>query len=178
MEIRRSGSLAFIGLAAAIVVAGCGAAASSPAPTAPAASPVESMMEHSPMPSAEASMMEHSPMPSVAAAVSMGTFHAVDGSAMGTAALFDNADGSFTLTFEDFSIGSAAHTNVVLVTNKDVTSDSDIDKTAIVDLGPLKGTSGMQDFSVPHTADAMTLHTVVLWDTEMAHAIAAAPLHE
>ena len=45
-----------------------------------------------------------------------------------------------------------------------------------MDLGALKGTSGMQDFVVPATADAMTLHTVVLWDTEMTHAIAAAPL--
>ena len=31
-------------------------------------------------------------------------------------------------------------------------------------------------FVVPASADAMTYHTVVLWDTEMTHAIAAAPL--
>ena len=127
------------------------------------------MMEHSPSPSA--AMIESSPAP-----VSMGAFHAVDGSATGTAALFHRPDGSFVVTFENFSIASAASTNVVLVTNKDVTKDGDIDKTAIVDLGPLKGTSGMQDFVVPASADAMTFHTVVLWDTAMAHAIAAAPL--
>ena len=34
----------------------------------------------------------------------------------------------------------------------------------------------MQDYTVPASADAMTFHTVVLWDTEMAHAVAAAPL--
>jgi hypothetical protein len=78
--------------------------------------------------------------------------------------------------FEDFSVASNAHTDVILVTNKDVTKDGDIDKTAIVDLGPLTGTSGMQDFAVPASADAMTFHTVVLWDTAMTHAIAAAPL--
>ncbi len=85
-------------------------------------------------------------------------------------------DGTFAITFEDFSIASNAHTDVILVTNKDVTKDADIDKTAIVDLGPLQATSGMQDFTVPSSADAMTYHTVVLWDTEMTHAIAAAPL--
>jgi hypothetical protein len=90
--------------------------------------------------------------------------------------LFHKPDGSFVITFEEFSIDSIAHTNVILVTNKDVTKDADIDKTAILDLGPLKGTSGMQDFAVPASADAMTFHTVVLWDTEMTHAIAAAPL--
>ena len=121
-------------------------------------------------------MMEHSAAPSIAAPVSTGTFHAVDGTATGTVALFHKPDGTFAITFEDFSIASNAHTNVILVTNKDVTKDGDIDKTAIVDLGPLKGTSGMQDFVVPASADAMTYHTVVLWDTEMTHPIAAAPL--
>ena len=91
--------------------------------------------------------------------------------------MFHRPDGSFVVTFEDFSIAGASNIDVILVTNKDVTSDSDIDKTAIVDLGPLKGTSGMQDFAVADAADAMSLHTVVLWDTQMAHAIAAAPLH-
>ena len=169
-------------LASILVVAACttsGSATASPAETA--------MMEHSPSPaasammeespSAEASgMMEHSPSPAAAAPVASGTFHKVDGSAQGTVALFHNADGTFTVTFEDFSIDSAANTHVVLVTAKDVTKDGDVDKTALVDLGALKGTSGMQDFAVPASADAMTYHTVVLWDSEMAHAIAAAPL--
>jgi Electron transfer DM13 len=170
-------------LIALLALAGCTAAAT-PAPTTPeptammehSAMPSESaMMEHSAMPS-ESAMMEHSAMPSTAAPVSSGTFHKVDGTAQGTVALFHNPDGTFTITFEDFSIDSAAGTHVVLVTNKDVTKDGDVDKTALVDLGPLKGTTGMQDFAVPASADAMTFHTVVLWDTGMAHAIAAAPL--
>jgi hypothetical protein len=80
------------------------------------------------------------------------------------------------VTFESFSIASAAHTDVILVPNKDVKSDGDIIKASMVDLGSLKGTSGMQDFAVPPSANAMTYHAVVLWDTQMAHAIAAAPL--
>ncbi|MEO8229037.1 MAG: DM13 domain-containing protein [Chloroflexota bacterium] len=158
-------------LAPILIVSGCTSAGASatPAPTESA------MIEHSPSPEASA-MMEHSPSPAAAAPVSSGTFHKVDGSAQGTVALFHNADGTFTITFEDFAIDSAANTHVILVTNKDVTKDGDVDKTAIVDLGALKGTSGMQDFPVPAAADAMTYHTVVLWDTEMAHAIAAAPL--
>ena len=151
--------LAVIGFAAAVVVAACSSAGSSAAPSA--------------SPSA---MVEHSATPSVAAPVSMGTFHGVDGNASGTAALFHKPDGTFVITFEDFSVASADHTNVVLVPNKDVTGDADIDKTTLVDLGPLQGTTGMQDYTVPASADAMSFHTVVLWDTEMAHAVAAAPL--
>ena len=165
---RRLGSIAMVAVIAAL--AGCSAAATA-APSTPAPSAI---VEHSAMPSE--SMMEHSASPSVAAPVSKGTFHGVDGTATGTVALFHNADGTFTITFEDFSISSAAGTHVVLVPNKDVTKDGDVDKATLVDLGPLTGTSGMQDFKVPATADAMTFHTVVLWDTGMAHAIAAAPL--
>ena len=172
-----------IGLSAVVLVAACSSAGAS----APASAGASAMMEHSAMPSASAmmehsampsasAMMEHSAAPSAAAAVSTGTFHAVDGTATGTVALFHKPDGTFVLTFEDFSIASDAHTDVILVTNKDVTKDGDVDKTAIVDLGPLTGTTGMQDFVVPSSADAMTYHTVVLWDTEMTHAIAAAPL--
>jgi hypothetical protein len=147
-----------------------GAGSAGPASAGPSA-----MVEHSASPEASA-MMEHSASPAVAAPVGMGTFHPVDGTARGTVALFHKPDGSFVITFEDFSVASNAHTNVIFVMNKDVTSDADIDKTKIVDLGPLKGTTSMQDFAVPASADAMTYHTVVLWDTEMTHAIAAAPL--
>lgn len=160
-----------IGLSALVVLAACAGTAK----TTPPSPEASAMVEHSAMPSSSA-MVEHSAAPSVAAPVSSGTFHPVDGTATGTVALFHKADGTFVITFEDFAIASNAHTDVILVTNKDVTKDGDIDKTAIVDLGPLTGTSGMQDFVVPASADAMTFHTVVLWDTAMTHAIAAAPL--
>ena len=163
-----------IGLSAIVLLSACSSAGSSAAASVAASA----MAEHSAMPSASA-MVEHSAAPSASAMMehsAMPTFHAVDGTATGTVALFHKPDGTFAITFEDFSIASNAHTNVVLVTNTDVTKDGDIDKTAIVDLGPLKGTSGMQDFVVPASADAMIYHTVVLWDTEMTHPIAAAPL--
>lgn len=121
-------------------------------------------------------MVDHSPAASAAAPVGIGPFHAVDGTASGTAALFHKPDGSFVITFETFSTPTASHIDVILVPNRDVTTDGEIDRTTIVDLGPLTGTAGMQDYAVPASADAVTYHTVVLWDTEMTHAVAAAPL--
>ena len=108
----------------------------------------------------------------------MGNFHAVDGTAGGSAALKHLADGSYEIVFEDFSTPSAAHTNVILVKNADVTKTVDVDQKAFLDLGPLKANSGMQDFKVPAAmmAGVMDYHTVVLWDTQMAHAVAAAAL--
>jgi len=110
--------------------------------------------------------------------VGTGTFHRVDADAMGTVTLEHLQDGSFAIVFEDFKVGSAQSTHVILVANTDVTKDGDIDQTKIVDLGPLKGATGMQDFKIPAemTANAMSYHTVVLWDLAMKHVIAAAPL--
>jgi hypothetical protein len=144
------------------------AACTSGATTSPVASPPPSIA-----PSLASSAAASGPT-----TVAMGTFHRVDSDATGTVALEHLADGSFAVVFEAFSIASAQHTNVILVANVDVTADADIDQTKIVDLGPLTGTTGMQDYKVPAemTAGAMTYHTVVLWDTAMKHAIAAAPL--
>jgi hypothetical protein len=177
---RRRAALAAGGMAAVFALSACTAAGA-------AAPPSDAMMEHSPTPAASMmaespspsdAMMEHSPTPAAAiqAPVAAGTLHGVDGSATGTVALYHRPDGTFVVTFEDLSIGTAAHTDVVLVRNADVTSGTRIDRSTLVDLGPLRGTSGMQDFTVPASADAMTYHAVVLWDTVMAHAVAAAPL--
>jgi hypothetical protein len=108
-----------------------------------------------------------------------GTFHDVDGSATGTAKLVVTPDGTYEVVFESFHIDAIEHTNVVLVENADVTSTGDIDKSMLLDLGPLTGMEGMQDYEIPAdmAGDVMEgYHAVVIWDTEMEHAIAAAPL--
>jgi len=55
----------------------------------------------------------------------------------------------------------------------------DIDPAALLDLGPLKATSGMQVYPIPAEMAATVMdgyHSVVIWDTAMAHVIAAAAL--
>jgi hypothetical protein len=140
-------------LLAVLVLAGCGAGATrSPAATA-AAQPTTQLMGR-------------------------GQFHDVDGTAMGEAQLIVAPDGAYKLVLESFSIAAIEHTNLALVKNADVTATADIDKSMLLDLGPLKATSGMQDFPIPAdmAGGVMEYHTAVIWDTEMAHAIAAAPL--
>ena len=139
----------------AVVAVGCASPAAS---SAPSAAPSEAATE----------------------AVAAGDFHAVDGTASGSAALKHLPDDSFVVVLEDFETAAIDHTSVVLVSNADVTGTADIDQSAILDLGPLKAATGMQDYPVPSemSADAMGYHTVVLWDTTMLHALAAAPLVE
>jgi Electron transfer DM13 len=108
-----------------------------------------------------------------------GTFHDIDGTATGEAQLIVAPDGAYEVVLEDFKIDSIEHTNLVLVSNADLTASSGVDPSKLLDLGPLKATSGMQDFPIPADMAGMVMqdyHTVVIWDTAMAHAIAAAPL--
>ena len=174
--IDRSAALrgAGLALATALLAAACSSAGASPTPVATATATHAAM-------ASESAMASHAAMASESAgamkSVSIGTFHAVDGTAAGTAAVIHLADGSFEISLEDFSIAAIAHTDIILVTNTDVLKTTDIDPKAILDLGPLKAPSGMQEFVIPASmaANAMGYHTVVLWDTQMLHAIAVAP---
>ena len=108
-----------------------------------------------------------------------GVLHDVDGKASGEAQLMVKPDGTYEVVLESFKIDSIAHTDVVLVSNTDVSATGDIDKSKLLDLGPLKSVEGMQDFPIPAEMASAVMegyHTVVIWDTEMAHATAAAPL--
>ena len=117
--------------------------------------------------------------PATTQVMSKGTFHDVDGTASGEARLVVKPDGTYEVVLESFMIVSIAHTNLVLVSNSDVAATADIDKAKFLDLGPLKAIEGMQDFVIPAAMASTVMegyHTAVIWDTEMAHAIAAAPL--
>lgn len=108
-----------------------------------------------------------------------GTLQPIDGTARGSAQLVVLPDQTYEVVLEDFSAELIAHTNVVLVSNAAVTSSSDIDKSKLLDLGPLKSTQGMQSFVIPAAMAGSVMegyHSVVIWDTEMTHAVAAAAL--
>ena len=175
VRTRRRPTLSIISLVAsglvAVLVAGCQASGASPSAATPSV-PVAAA------PSADATSAPAAEV--TPAIVASGAFHAVDGSASGTAQLKHLPDGSFTVVFEDFDTAGTDHTNVVLVSNMDVAATTDVDPSAILDLGALKAATGMQDYAIPAemSADAMGYHTVVLWDTAMQHALAAAPLAE
>lgn len=108
----------------------------------------------------------------------MGDFHAVDGEASGVAELVGLPDGSYEIVLESFSIGGTEHLVVALVKENDITSGTVVDPDALLDLGALKGTSGMQVYPISPdmSGGVMEYHTVIIWDGAMLHAIAAAPL--
>ncbi|MBF8289565.1 MAG: hypothetical protein HW391_533 [Chloroflexi bacterium] len=146
--------------AAVLTLAACGGAAQAtpdptPAPTEPAAT--EPAMQ----------------------IMAKGDFQDIDGSATGIAELVVLPDGTYEVILDNFAIDSIEHTNVVLVANADVMKTADVDPTMFLDLGALKSKDGMQVYAIPADMAATVMdgyHAVVIWDTAMAHALAAAPL--
>jgi Electron transfer DM13 len=151
----------------AIIVVGCTQGGATVAPPTSAAASLAAASPAAASPAATTQLM------------GSGNFHDVDGTATGEAQLLVTPTGEYKVVLESFQIEAIEHTNVILVENSDVTATADIDKSMTLDLGPLKAASGMQDFPVPADMASSVMdgyHTVVIWDTEMAHAIAAAPL--
>jgi len=146
----------FLTIVSAIVVIGCSA-------------PSGGQSSAPPAPASAASMQ----------VMGKGQLQPVDGSASGIAELVVQPNGAYEVVLEDFSTESIAHTNVVLVSNETVTATADVDKSKLLDLGPLTSPTGMQSFPIPADMAGGVMdgyHSVVIWDTEMAHAIAAATL--
>jgi len=139
-------------LAIALTAAACGTAATPTPPPSPTAAAMQIMAQ--------------------------GEFADIDGVATGKAELAVVGE-LYEVVLEDFSIDSIEHTSVVLVENATVTSSADVDPTKFLDLGALKATSGMQVYEIPAEMAATVMdgyHSVVIWDTLMEHAIAAAAL--
>ena len=189
MTHARTSSLARpLTLAAGLVFAfaacsGTGAASVAPASAAPSAMAESSAMAEASAMAAASAMAEPSAMASGNALAmkvgGKGTFHAVDGTATGVAEFVQLANGTHEIILDQFTVAGIAHTNVVLVSNADVLKTTDIDPTKLLDLGPLKAKEGMQTYEIPAAMAGAIMdgyHTVVIWDTTMLHAIAAAPL--
>lgn len=108
-----------------------------------------------------------------------GQLRPLDGKATGVAELVVLPDKTYEIVLDGFMIDGLANTNVVLVSNTSVTATGDVDKSKLLDLGPLTATEGMQTYVIPADMAGSVMdgyHSVVIWDTEMAHAIAAASL--
>jgi len=156
-SFRRTIPLAVAAALTGLTVAACSGAAATPAPATPTAAVSAAAMQ----------------------VMGKGSFHDVDGKGSGTAELAVLPDGTYAVIFEDFSVASNDHISVVLVSNADVTATGDVDKAKLLDLGPLTAIEGMQEYEIPADMASAVMdgyHTVVIWDTEMAHAVAAAPL--
>ena len=81
----------------------------------------------------------------------------------GTASVYELEDGSRLLRFEDFAVLNGPELHVWLVTVDPVPNTVGVELNPYVDLGPLKGNIGDQNYELPEGLAEEYLTSVVIW---------------
>ncbi|MEX0658300.1 MAG: DM13 domain-containing protein [Egibacteraceae bacterium] len=94
---------------------------------------------------------------------------------VGTATVYQLADGSRTLRLEDFESTNGPGLFVYLTAADEANSDTELDAD-FVDLGALRGNIGNQNYDIPPEVDLDHYNTVVIWCRPFLRGFGAADL--
>lgn len=96
--------------------------------------------------------------------IGQGNFNQIDiiHGGSGTATLYELPDGSRVLRFENFRVTNGPELHVILTRNDNPLTPEDVG-TDYIDLGPLKGNVGNQNYNVPSEIDFSQYQAVVIY---------------
>lgn len=96
--------------------------------------------------------------------IGQGNFNQIDiiHGGTGTATLYELPDGSRVLRFENFRVTNGPELHVILTRNDNPLTPEDVG-TDYIDLGPLKGNVGNQNYNVPSEIDFSQYQAVVIY---------------
>ncbi|HUN05570.1 MAG TPA: DM13 domain-containing protein [Aggregatilineales bacterium] len=96
--------------------------------------------------------------------IGQGNFNQIDiiHGGTGTAMLYELPDGSRVLRFENFRVTNGPELHVILTRNDNPLTPEDVG-TDYIDLGPLKGNVGNQNYNVPSEIDFSQYQAVVIY---------------
>ena len=118
--------------------------------------------------------------PTAAAAASnklaSGQFHSGAHDTKGMAAVFQLADGKKTLRLTDFASSNGPALHVYLVAADDAKDNDTVKKAGFLDLGPLKGNIGDQNYDLPADTDLTKYRAVTIWCQRFSVNFGTAPL--
>jgi len=112
----------------------------------------------------------------VANVLATGRFHGVAHKSMGGAAIHQLADGRRVLRFTDFETSNGPDVHVYLVAAQDATDSATVTRAGFVELGPLKGNIGDQNYELPASVDLGRYRAVTIWCKRFSVNFATAPL--
>jgi hypothetical protein len=105
-----------------------------------------------------------------------GHFHGVAHEGRGQAAVHALADGTRVLRLTDLETSNGPSLYVYLVSAADAQDSHTVRNAAVLDLGPLKGNKGDQNYELPADADLTTYRAVTIWCRRFSVNFATAPL--
>jgi hypothetical protein len=108
--------------------------------------------------------------------VAQGSFHSVAHGTEGTASVYQTADGARTLRLSHFATSNGPALYVYLVASDDAKDNNTVKQAGFVDLGPLKGNKGDQNYEVPAAVDLGKYRAVTIWCARFSVNFGTAPL--
>ncbi len=94
----------------------------------------------------------------------------------GQALIYDLADSSKVLRFEDFNVTNGPDLRVILTTVANPDSSGDVQAPGYIELDKLKGNAGNQNYPIPAGADVEAFKSVVIYCKPFRVIFAVAPL--
>ncbi len=117
-----------------------------------------------------------SPAGAESALLVRGSFHSVAHESKGVATVHQLPDGKRVLRFTEFKTSNGPALRVYLVAAADAKDSRAVKETDVIDLGPLKGNEGDQNYDLPAEASLGKYRSVTIWCQRFSVNFATAPL--
>ena len=108
--------------------------------------------------------------------VATGSFHSNAHDTRGTATILSLSDGRRVLRLTNFATSNGPDVRVYLVAAPDVQDNATVKTAGFVELGPMKGNIGDQNYDIPLTVDLANYRTVTIWCKRFSVNFGSAPL--
>lgn len=105
-----------------------------------------------------------------------GRFHSVSHQSEGTATIHELPDGKRVLRLTDFKTSNGPEVHVYLVAADDAKDNATVKNAGFIDVAPLKGNVGDQNYDLPADVDLGKYRAVTIWCRRFGVNFATAPL--
>jgi hypothetical protein len=105
-----------------------------------------------------------------------GVFHSVAHETTGVAAVYRLDDGKLVLRLTDFATSNGPDVHVYLIAATDATDNPAVTEAGFIELGPIKGNKGNQNYALPDVVDLDRYRAVTIWCKRFSVNFGTAPL--
>ncbi|MFL6208309.1 MAG: DM13 domain-containing protein [Pyrinomonadaceae bacterium] len=107
-----------------------------------------------------------------------GNFHSVAHDTKGTATIYQLPNGQKTLRLTNFETSNGPDVHVYLVAASDATDSDTVKQAGFVEISPLKGNIGDQNYDLPAGVDLNKYKAVTIWCQRFGVNFGTAPLKQ
>jgi Electron transfer DM13 len=108
--------------------------------------------------------------------IESGTFYSILHPTEGTATIYKMSDGTKVFRFTNFKTSNGPDVHVYMVAAYDAKDNAAVEQAGFIDLGPIKGNIGDQNYALGPEVDLAKYRTVSVWCKLFSVNFGAAPL--